>query len=224
MLVKDVDGNLRLITIVAISYNVSLFSIYRVAAMLLMIDNYDSFTYNIVRYLVELGVEVKVVRNDELTVSEIDILRPQKIVISPGPGTPVAAGVSVPLIKAFAGQIPILGICLGHQSIGQAFGGNIIRAKRVMHGKTSRIHHTGTGIFTGLANPFTAMRYHSLVVDQSAVPVDLEVTAWSEGCDGKQEEVMGLRHRHGGVEGIQFHPESVLSEHGHQLLRNFLRL
>lgn len=192
--------------------------------MLLMIDNYDSFTYNIVRYLVELGMEVKVVRNDELSLSEIDILRPEKIVISPGPGTPLAAGVSVPLIKAFAGQIPILGICLGHQSIGQAFGGNIVRAKCVMHGKTSKIHHTGTGIFTGLANPFTAMRYHSLVVEHSAVPVDLEVTAWSESCDGKLEEVMGLRHKRGGVEGIQFHPESVLSEHGHQLLRNFLNL
>ncbi|OJZ19771.1 MAG: anthranilate/aminodeoxychorismate synthase component II [Thiobacillus sp. 65-29] len=185
--------------------------------MLLMIDNYDSFTYNLVQYFGELGEEVEVVRNDEIDLAGIAALKPDHIVVSPGPCTPSEAGVSVPLIKEFAGRIPILGVCLGHQSIGQAFGGKIIRAKELMHGKTSMIHHLGVGVFKGLPNPFRATRYHSLVIERASLPDCLEITAWTD--DG---EIMGVRHRTLAVEGVQFHPESILSEHGHALLRNFL--
>ena len=185
--------------------------------MLLMIDNYDSFTYNLVQYLGELGQEVKVVRNDEIELNEVERLAPERIVISPGPCTPNEAGISVPLIKAFAGRIPLLGVCLGHQSIGQAFGGRIVHAKQLMHGKTSAIYHADKGVFRGLPNPFTATRYHSLVIERESLPDCLEVTAWTE--DG---EIMGVRHKTLAVEGVQFHPESVLTEHGHDLLRNFL--
>ena len=190
--------------------------------MLLMIDNYDSFTYNLVQYFGELGCDMRVMRNDELTVTDIEAMAPSHIVISPGPCTPKEAGISVPTIKHFAGRIPILGVCLGHQSIGDAFGGNIIRAKRVMHGKISAIHHTGEGVFTGLANPFNATRYHSLVIEQSSLPACLEVTAWTQNEDGSREEIMGVRHRALPIEGVQFHPESILTEHGHQMLKNFL--
>ena len=185
--------------------------------MVLMIDNYDSFTYNLVQYLGELGEEVRVFRNDEIGLDEIDSMRPERIVISPGPCTPNEAGVSVPLVKRFAGKVPILGVCLGHQSIGQAFGGRIIHAQRLMHGKTSDIEHSGRGVFRGLPKPFQATRYHSLAVERASLPECLEVTAWSD--DG---EIMGLRHKTLAVEGVQFHPESILTEHGHQLLRNFL--
>jgi anthranilate synthase component 2 len=190
--------------------------------MLLMIDNYDSFTYNIVQYLGELGAEVVVKRNDEITVSDIERLAPSKIVISPGPCTPTEAGISLETIHTFAGKIPILGICLGHQSIGQAFGGKVVRAEQVMHGKISLIHHNEAGVFKGLANPFSATRYHSLVVSQHPLPDCLEITAWTEHQDGSMEEIMGIRHKTLDVEGVQFHPESILSEHGHDLLRNFL--
>jgi anthranilate synthase component 2 len=190
--------------------------------MLLMIDNYDSFTYNIVQYLGELGADVLVKRNDELTVSDIERLDPSKIVISPGPCTPNEAGISLETIHNFAGKIPILGICLGHQSIGQAFGGKIVRAEQVMHGKISLIHHNNAGVFKGLTNPFNATRYHSLVVSQHLLPDCLEVTAWTEHQDGSMEEIMGLRHKHLDVEGVQFHPESILSDHGYDLLKNFL--
>ena len=190
--------------------------------MLLMIDNYDSFTYNIVQYLLELGADVVVRRNDEIDLDGIAALKPEKIVISPGPCTPNEAGISMPCIEHFAGMIPILGICLGHQSIGQAFGGKVIRAKEVMHGKTSLIHHQQSGVFTNLANSFTATRYHSLVVEQSSLPDCLEITAWTE-TDGRIDEIMGLRHRELAVEGVQFHPESILSQHGHALLQNFLQ-
>jgi anthranilate synthase component 2 len=186
--------------------------------MLLMIDNYDSFTYNLVQYLGELGEDVKVVRNDEIDVPGIAALMPARIVVSPGPCTPNEAGVSVPLIQEFAGKIPILGVCLGHQSIGQAFGGKIVRAKTLMHGKTSPVHHLDTGVFTGLPSPFTATRYHSLVIERETLPEALEVTAWTD--DG---EIMGVRHKSMAVEGVQFHPESILTEHGHQLLANFLK-
>lgn len=192
--------------------------------MLLMIDNYDSFTYNVVQYLGELKADVLVVRNDELSVAEIERRRPERIVISPGPCTPAEAGVSVDAIKHFAGKVPILGICLGHQSIGQAFGGNIIRAREVMHGKTSSIRHKGIGVFQGLGDPFTATRYHSLVIDKDHFPSDLEITAWTEKGDGSVDEIMGVRHRTYQIEGVQFHPESILSDHGHQLLQNFLEL
>ncbi len=185
--------------------------------MLLMIDNYDSFTYNLVQYLAELGQEVRVVRNDAIDLAGVERLAPEYIVISPGPCTPNEAGISLALIKAFAGRIPILGVCLGHQSIGQAFGGRIVHARQLMHGKTSPIHHAGKGVFRGLPNPFTATRYHSLVIDRDSLPDCLEVTAWTE--DG---EIMGVRHKTMAVEGVQFHPESVLTEHGHELLRNFL--
>jgi anthranilate synthase component 2 len=185
--------------------------------MLLMIDNYDSFTYNLVQYLGELGEEVRVVRNDELTVDEIDRLAPARIVISPGPCTPKEAGVSLPAIARFAGKIPILGVCLGHQAIGQAFGGRIVHAKTLMHGKVSPIHHAGKGVFRGLPSPFSATRYHSLAIERESCPADLEITAWTD--DG---EIMGVRHRAMAVEGVQFHPESILTEHGHALLRNFL--
>ena len=185
--------------------------------MLLMIDNYDSFTYNLVQYLGELGEDVRVYRNDEITVREADGLHPQRIVISPGPCTPNEAGVSVALIEAFAGRIPILGVCLGHQCIGQAFGGKIVHAKTLMHGKTSPIHHLAGGVFEGLPEPFTATRYHSLVIERDSMPACLEITAWTD--DG---EIMGVRHKSMLVEGVQFHPESILSEHGHVLLKNFL--
>jgi anthranilate synthase component 2 len=186
--------------------------------MLLMIDNYDSFTYNLVQYLGELGEDVRVVRNDEITLDEVAGLRPDRIVVSPGPCTPKEAGISVPLIRRFAGRIPILGVCLGHQSIGEAFGGTIVHAKQVMHGKTSAIHHADTGVFKGLPQPFTATRYHSLVIERETRPDVLEITAWTD--DG---EIMGVRHRELAVEGVQFHPESILTEGGHDLLRNFLK-
>jgi len=185
--------------------------------MLLMIDNYDSFTYNLVQYLGELGEDVRVARNDEITLAEIGGLRPARIVISPGPCTPNEAGVSVPAIREFAGRIPILGVCLGHQSIGQAFGGKIVHAMQLMHGKVSPIHHRQGGVFRGLPDPLTATRYHSLVIEKSSLPSCLEVTAWTD--DG---EIMGVRHRELPVEGVQFHPESILTEHGHELLANFL--
>ena len=191
--------------------------------MILMIDNYDSFTYNVVQYLAELKADVAVYRNDEITLAEIAALAPEKIVISPGPCTPNEAGVSVDTIKTFGGKIPILGICLGHQSIGQAFGGNIVRAKEVMHGKTTMIHHSNQGVFAGLTNPYRATRYHSLVIDQKTLPDCLEITAWTETADGAIDEIMGVRHRDLAIEGVQFHPESILTEHGHELLNNFLR-
>jgi anthranilate synthase component 2 len=190
--------------------------------MILMIDNYDSFTYNIVQYLLELGAEVEVRRNDEITIAEIEAMAPEKIVISPGPCTPNEAGISLETVDHFAGKIPILGICLGHQSIGQSFGGTIGRAGSVMHGKTSAIHHSGEGVFAGLKQPFEATRYHSLVVDKATLPSTLEVTAWTEK-DGEMDEIMGLRHRELGLEGVQFHPESILTEHGYDLLNNFLK-
>ena len=185
--------------------------------MLLMIDNYDSFTYNLVQYLGELGEEVRVVRNDEVTVDEIARLAPARIVISPGPCTPNEAGVSLPAIGRFAGKVPILGVCLGHQAIGQAFGGRIVHAKTLMHGKVSPIHHSGKGVFRGLPSPYDATRYHSLAIERETCPAVLEITAWTD--DG---EIMGVRHRTLAVEGVQFHPESILTEHAHALLRNFL--
>ncbi len=191
--------------------------------MLLMIDNYDSFTWNIVQYLGELGADVKVFRNDALSLSDIEAMAPEKIVISPGPCTPNEAGISVAVIEHFAGKIPLLGICLGHQSIGQAFGGKVIRAKKVMHGKLSSIHHNDSGVFSGLTNPFTATRYHSLVIEHEGLPDCLEVTAWTRDEHGNLDEIMGVRHKSLAVEGVQFHPESILSEHGHQLLQNFLQ-
>ncbi|WP_300088714.1 aminodeoxychorismate/anthranilate synthase component II [uncultured Nitrosomonas sp.] len=186
--------------------------------MLLMIDNYDSFTYNLVQYLGELGEDVMVVRNDEITLDAVQQLNPAGVVISPGPCTPDEAGISVDLINQFSGKVPILGVCLGHQSIGQAFGGKIVRAGKIMHGKTSPVFHDGKGVFQGMPNPFIATRYHSLVIERSSIPDCLEISAWTE--DG---EIMGVRHRTLPVEGVQFHPESVLSEHGHQLLGNFLQ-
>ncbi len=190
--------------------------------MLLMIDNYDSFTYNLVQYFGELGVEVEVHRNDRITVEEIEARDPEWIVISPGPCTPNEAGVSVDTIRYFAGRKPILGVCLGHQSIGQAFGGEIVHASAIMHGKTSMIHHNDKGLFRGIANPFEATRYHSLVIDKASLPESLEITAWTETPDGDLDEIMGVRHRDYPIEGMQFHPESILTEHGHELLRNFL--
>ena len=191
--------------------------------MILMIDNYDSFTYNVVQYLGELHADVKVVRNDEITLEQVAELAPEKIVISPGPCTPNEAGISVPLVKAFAGKIPLLGICLGHQSIGQAFGANVVRARQVMHGKTSPVYHTNTGVFRGLSNPFEATRYHSLVVERETLPDCFEITAWTQNEQGEVDEIMGLRHREFDIEGVQFHPESILTEHGHDLLENFLK-
>ena len=187
--------------------------------MLLMIDNYDSFTYNLVQYFAELGADVVVRRNDEVTVKQIEKMNPQHIVVSPGPCTPNEAGVSVEAIRRFAGKIPILGVCLGHQSIGQAYGGKIVRAKHLMHGKTSMIHHTNKGVFAGLANPFEATRYHSLVIERESLPDVLEITAWTD--DG---EIMGVRHKTLAVEGVQFHPESILTQYGHDLLANFLKV
>ncbi|MBA1236423.1 aminodeoxychorismate/anthranilate synthase component II [Stutzerimonas nitrititolerans] len=191
--------------------------------MLLMLDNYDSFTYNVVQYLGELGAEVKVVRNDELSVAEIEALNPERIVVSPGPCTPNEAGVSLEVIRHFAGKLPILGVCLGHQSIGQAFGGEVVRARQVMHGKTSPVFHENTGVFAGLNNPLTVTRYHSLVVRRETLPECLEVTAWTCREDRSVDEVMGLRHRTLNVEGVQFHPESILTEQGHELFANFLK-
>jgi anthranilate synthase component 2 len=190
--------------------------------MLLMIDNYDSFTWNLVQYLGELGEDVRVVRNDEMTLDALRRLAPAAIVISPGPGTPNEAGLSLQIIEKLGGSVPILGVCLGHQSIGQAFGGKVVRAKEIMHGKTSMIHHDGKGVFRGVPNPFEATRYHSLVVEQSTLPADLEVSAWTLREDGSIDEIMGLRHRSLPIEGVQFHPESILTQHGHDLLRNFL--
>jgi anthranilate synthase component 2 len=192
------------------------------AIKLVMIDNYDSFTYNLVQYFGELGADVTVVRNDQVTVEDIEHLAPDKIVISPGPCTPREAGVSVEAIMAFAGRYPILGVCLGHQSIGYAFGGNIIHAKAIMHGKTSEVYHHNLGVFKGLKNPFTATRYHSLVIEQQTLPDCLEVTAWTRDEAGNLDEIMGVRHKTLDIEGVQFHPESILTEHGHDLLRNFL--
>ncbi|HEX8476731.1 MAG TPA: aminodeoxychorismate/anthranilate synthase component II [Telluria sp.] len=185
--------------------------------MLLMIDNYDSFTYNIVQYFGELGEEVRTVRNDELTLNDIDVLKPDRICISPGPKSPADAGISVDVLQQFAGKLPILGVCLGHQAIGAAFGGKVVRAREVMHGKTSRIAHTGEGVFKGLPSPFTVIRYHSLAIERASLPDCLEVTAWTD--DG---EIMGVRHKQFDIEGVQFHPESILSEHGHALFKNFL--
>ncbi|MCC6134216.1 MAG: aminodeoxychorismate/anthranilate synthase component II [Candidatus Contendobacter sp.] len=190
--------------------------------MLLMIDNYDSFTYNLAQYLGELGEEVQVYRNDRITPDGIAELNPQRIVLSPGPCTPTEAGVSLATIAAFAGRIPIFGVCLGHQSIGQAFGGHIVRAGQVMHGKTSEVYHYGQGLFADLPNPFTVVRYHSLVIEKTTLPACLEITAWTQTPDGGIDEIMGVRHQTLPVEGVQFHPESILTEHGHALLRNFL--
>ncbi len=190
--------------------------------MLIMIDNYDSFTYNLVQYLGELGADVKVFRNDEITVDELKALQPERIMISPGPCTPNEAGISMDVIRAFAGEVPILGVCLGHQSIGQVYGGNIIHAGEIMHGKTSLVHHNGKYVFSGLSNPYTATRYHSLVIDKNSLPDCLEVTAWTETESGEMDEIMGVRHKQLAVEGVQFHPESILTEHGHDLLKNFL--
>lgn len=190
---------------------------------LLMIDNYDSFTYNVVQYLAELKADVRVVRNDELSIADIEALGPAKIVISPGPCTPNEAGISVAAITAFAGKIPLLGICLGHQSIGQAFGGKVVRARQVMHGKTSLIHHDSRGVFRGLGNPFEATRYHSLIIERESLPDCLEISAWTQTETGEMDEIMGVRHRQFAVEGVQFHPESILTQYGHELLDNFLR-
>ncbi|MBK8070018.1 MAG: aminodeoxychorismate/anthranilate synthase component II [Rhodanobacteraceae bacterium] len=191
--------------------------------MLLMIDNYDSFTYNLVQYLSELGEDVRVFRNDALGCADIEALAPDRIVISPGPCTPSEAGISLEVIRHFGGRIPILGVCLGHQSIGQAFGGEVVRARRVMHGKTSMIHHADVGVFAGLPNPFEATRYHSLVVRRESMPEVLEMTAWTEHEDGSVDEIMGLRHRRLAIEGVQFHPESILTRVGKELLGNFVR-
>lgn len=191
--------------------------------MLLMIDNYDSFTYNLVQYFAELGADVAVFRNDEITLEKIEALRPQHIVISPGPCTPNEAGISVPAIRRFAGHIPILGVCLGHQSIGQAFGGDVVRARQAMHGKTSPVFHHDQGVFAGLNNPLTVTRYHSLVVKRETLPDCLEITAWTQFDDGSVDEIMGLRHKTLNIEGVQFHPESILTDQGHELFANFLK-
>ncbi|HWG10467.1 MAG TPA: aminodeoxychorismate/anthranilate synthase component II [Rhodanobacteraceae bacterium] len=191
--------------------------------MLLLIDNYDSFSWNLVQYFGELGEEVKVVRNDVLDVAGIRALHPARIVISPGPGTPDDAGVSLALLRELSSEVPLLGVCLGHQAIGQAFGGRVMRAKTIMHGKTSPIHHRDAGVFAGLPDPFEATRYHSLIVERDSLPDCLEVTAWTRNDDGSVDEIMGLRHKTLPIEGVQFHPESILTRHGHDLLRNFLR-
>ncbi|RYY79007.1 MAG: aminodeoxychorismate/anthranilate synthase component II [Moraxellaceae bacterium] len=190
--------------------------------MLLMLDNYDSFTYNIVQYFGELDQDVKVIRNDQVTIEQIEAWQPQYIVIGPGPCSPNEAGISLQAIEHFAGKIPLLGVCLGHQAIGQAFGGDVIRAREVMHGRLSAMYHANVGIFKDLANPYQATRYHSLVVDKNTLPDCLEVTAWTQTADGQMDEIMGLRHKTLAIEGVQFHPESILSEHGHQLLKNFI--
>jgi anthranilate synthase component 2 len=188
-----------------------------------MIDNYDSFTYNVVQYFAELGADVQVYRNDEITIEQIEALNPDHLVISPGPCTPKEAGISVEAIRHFAGKLPILGICLGHQSIGQVFGGDIVRAGQVMHGKTSPIVHADSGVFEGLNNPMIATRYHSLVIDKKTLPSCLEITSWTENQDGSMEEIMGVRHKELDIEGVQFHPESILTIQGHELLDNFLK-
>ena len=190
--------------------------------MLVMIDNYDSFTYNLVQYFGELGADVHVYRNDQIGIEEIEALKPSHLVISPGPCTPNEAGISVAAIKHFAGRLPLLGVCLGHQSIGQAFGGRIVHAGAIMHGKTSMIYPRDQGVFAGLANPFEATRYHSLVIEQASLPDCLEVTAWTRDKQGKVDEIMGVRHKQYQIEGVQFHPESILTQHGHDMLRNFL--
>jgi len=190
--------------------------------MLLMIDNYDSFTYNLVQYLGELGADVEVHRNDQISVEEIEQLQPTRIMISPGPCTPNEAGVSMDVIRHFAGKVPILGVCLGHQSIGQVFGGDIVHAREIMHGKTSLVFHNGEHVFRGLSNPYTATRYHSLVIDKHTLPGCLEITAWTENEKGELDEIMGVKHKELDVEGVQFHPESILTEHGHELLKNFI--
>lgn len=190
--------------------------------MLVMIDNYDSFTYNVVQYLAELKADVRVFRNDEITVEEIAAMQPDHLVVSPGPCTPNEAGISMAAIRYFAGKIPVLGICLGHQSIGQVFGADVIHAKEVMHGKTSAIYHNGQGVFKGLPSPFQATRYHSLVIDQKTLPDCLEITAWTQTEAGEIDEIMGVRHKEFQVEGVQYHPESILTEHGHAQLQNFL--
>jgi anthranilate synthase component 2 len=190
--------------------------------MLLMIDNYDSFTYNLVQYLGELGAEVVVRRNDQVTLEEIQAMGPSHIVVSPGPATPNEAGVSMDVIRRFGPRVPLLGVCLGHQCIGQVFGGRIVHAGEIMHGKTSQIHHTAAGVFRGIEGPFQATRYHSLVIEKASAPAELEVTAWTEKVPGAVDEIMGVRHRELPVEGVQFHPESILTEHGHDMLRNFL--
>ncbi|WP_286728298.1 aminodeoxychorismate/anthranilate synthase component II [Acinetobacter sp. UBA1297] len=192
--------------------------------MLLMIDNYDSFTYNIVQYFGELNQEVKVVRNDSVTLDDIERWQPKYLVIGPGPCSPTEAGISIPAIQHFAGKIPLLGVCLGHQSIGQAFGGKIIRAKTVMHGRLSDMYHNDTGIFSHLPSPFSATRYHSLVIDQASLPDCLEVNCWTKEADGSMEEIMGVKHKILPVEGVQFHPESILSQHGHKIFQNFLEI
>ncbi|MDV2078541.1 anthranilate synthase component II [Marinobacter xestospongiae] len=191
--------------------------------MLLMIDNYDSFTYNVVQYLAELGADVQVHRNDEITIEQIEALEPERLVISPGPCTPNEAGISMEAIRHFAGRLPILGICLGHQSIGQVFGGKVVRAGQVMHGKVSKVYHNDSGVFRGLNNPLQTTRYHSLVIAPDSLPECLEVTAWTRNDDGSMEEIMGVRHKTLAIEGVQFHPESIMTEQGHELLRNFLR-
>ena len=191
--------------------------------MLLMIDNYDSFTYNVVQYLGELGADVQVHRNDEITIEEIEALNPEQLVISPGPCTPNEAGISVAAINHFAGKLPIFGICLGHQSMGQAFGGDIIRAGQVMHGKVSPVYHNDSGVFEGLENPVSVTRYHSLVIDKDTLPECLEITAWTQNEDGSVDEIMGVRHKELDIEGVQFHPESILTQQGHDLLANFLK-
>ncbi len=190
--------------------------------MLIMIDNYDSFTYNLVQYLGELKADVKVFRNDEISVAEIAAMAPDHIMISPGPCTPNEAGISIETIHHFAGQVPILGVCLGHQSIGQAFGGDIVHAGQIMHGKTSMMHHNNKGVFHDLPDPFEATRYHSLVIDKHTLPECLEMTAWTQDKEGNIDEIMGVRHKELAIEGVQFHPESILSEHGHQMLQSFL--
>lgn len=191
--------------------------------MLLMIDNYDSFTYNLVQYLGELGEQVEVVRNDAATVAELQAMAPRQIMISPGPCAPAQAGLSMELIAAVAGKIPLLGVCLGHQCLGEVFGGKVVHAREVMHGKVSPIYHDGKGVFAGLPTPFTATRYHSLVVEESTLPDCFEISAWTQFDDGSRDEIMGLRHKTLAVEGVQFHPESIKSEYGHELLRNFLQ-
>jgi len=191
--------------------------------MVLMLDNYDSFTYNLVQYLGELGEEVWVARNDQVTIDEIEARAPSHIVVSPGPCDPDQAGISMEVIRHFAGKLPILGVCLGHQAIGQVFGGQVVRAREVMHGKVSPVYHTGQGVFEGLPNPFEATRYHSLVVARDSLPEVLEVTAWTQFDDGSVDEIMGFRHREYAIEGVQFHPESILTQHGHQQLKSFLR-
>lgn len=189
---------------------------------LVMIDNYDSFTYNLVQYFAELGADVHVVRNDQVSIDDVVAMQADKLVISPGPCTPTQAGISVELIKRMAGVVPILGVCLGHQSIGEVFGGKVVHAKQIMHGKTSDMYHNNTGVFEGLSNPFKATRYHSLVVEKDSLPDCLEITAWTETAQGEVDEIMGIKHRELAIEGVQFHPESILTEHGHDLLRNFL--